>query len=357
MAKAVSLCLGPSLAYEINRSDLGDFCTHIRGVYVFSIGLFHHEVGRGWRVAAAALALSAALPAAAAAGDAVRIVSVDDSYDPSRTQPIAGRSGQAINFAADILDAKGVAQQRDLSQFSWSANDRDGDLCNAALPDACATGTSFQVTSYGVTFLVPDGAWSQIAVTVRANDATEVDAQGNPLVDTIIIQNSAAMPEVPATPVSDPQQYPNPSFDEDQAVSGYGNWVTVDNDTYFVPNTYLVDNDPEWVPYRHGHWGWSDGDGWTWISYDPWGWVTDHYGTWRYHDTYGWVWHKFAERRYEAAVVTWLHSGASASAAPIAPAGRPALSTATGLATSLQWATDSQNILAILASPLSIAAR
>ena len=38
--------------------------------------------------------------------------------------------------------------------------------------------------------------------------------------------------------------------------------------------------DPDWVPYRAGHWMWQDPWGWSWVSAEPWGWAPYHYGRW-----------------------------------------------------------------------------
>ena len=36
----------------------------------------------------------------------------------------------------------------------------------------------------------------------------------------------------------------------------------------------------DWVPYRHGHWGYVAPWGWTWIDAAPWGFAPFHYGRW-----------------------------------------------------------------------------
>jgi len=47
--------------------------------------------------------------------------------------------------------------------------------------------------------------------------------------------------------------------------------------------------DPEWSPYRFGHWGWIAPWGWTWIDDQPWGFAPSHYGRWVMIDDH-WAW-------------------------------------------------------------------
>jgi hypothetical protein len=47
--------------------------------------------------------------------------------------------------------------------------------------------------------------------------------------------------------------------------------------------------DPEWSPYRFGHWSWIDPWGWTWIDDQPWGFAPSHYGRWAMIDDH-WAW-------------------------------------------------------------------
>jgi uncharacterized protein DUF6600 len=47
--------------------------------------------------------------------------------------------------------------------------------------------------------------------------------------------------------------------------------------------------DPEWSPYRFGHWSWMTPWGWTWIDDRPWGFAVSHYGRWALIDEH-WAW-------------------------------------------------------------------
>ena len=50
-----------------------------------------------------------------------------------------------------------------------------------------------------------------------------------------------------------------------------------------------TETDPDWAPYRNGHWVYEPYWGWTWVSYDDWGWAPYHYGRWMNIDG-GWGW-------------------------------------------------------------------
>lgn len=66
----------------------------------------------------------------------------------------------------------------------------------------------------------------------------------------------------------------------------YGDWRTVDSyGAVWVPSHV----DPDWAPYRFGHWAWVEPWGWTWIDDAPWGFAPFHYGRW-VHYGYGWAW-------------------------------------------------------------------
>ena len=60
------------------------------------------------------------------------------------------------------------------------------------------------------------------------------------------------------------------------AVASTGDWATSSEygQVWYPP----VDRD--WVPYRHGHWGFVAPWGWTWIDDAPWGFAPAHYGRW-----------------------------------------------------------------------------
>jgi len=105
--------------------------------------------------------------------------------------------------------------------------------------------------------------------------------------------------------------YQGSQFDPHSALNGMGQWVTIGDQSYFVPNnSQIADTDGEdWAPYQRGYWSYDQEQSWTWVSYEPWGWVTDHYGIWRHHQTHGWIWLPFHDRRYVPHTVTWFDEG------------------------------------------------
>lgn len=104
-------------------------------------------------------------------------------------------------------------------------------------------------------------------------------------------------------------QYPAPTFDPNIAVDGQGRWIIIDGVRYWSHYTYVVDQNDEWTPYQNGYWSWSEGYGYTWVSYDPWGWATEHYGVWRHHGVYDWMWLPFDDHHYEPSCVTFFDNG------------------------------------------------
>ena len=69
-------------------------------------------------------------------------------------------------------------------------------------------------------------------------------------------------------------------------LDNHGTWSEVpDYGPVWRPN----ETDPDWAPYRNGHWVYEPYWGWTWVSYDDWGWAPYHYGRWMYVDG-GWGW-------------------------------------------------------------------
>jgi hypothetical protein len=88
--------------------------------------------------------------------------------------------------------------------------------------------------------------------------------------------------------------------------------------------------DPEWAPYRIGHWSWMSPWGWTWIDDQPWGFAPSHYGRWALiDDHWAWVPGGFAAHPvYAPAVVAFLGTpgiglssadGAAVAWFPLAP--------------------------------------
>ena len=93
----------------------------------------------------------------------------------------------------------------------------------------------------------------------------------------------------------------------------YGDWVSHDGDYVFVP----VIDDRNWQPYRHGHWVYARGYGWTWVSDERFGWATYHYGRWGFDDEIGWYW--VPGTRWAPAWVSWRRSGDHVAWAPLPP--------------------------------------
>jgi hypothetical protein len=69
--------------------------------------------------------------------------------------------------------------------------------------------------------------------------------------------------------------------------------------------------DPEWAPYRLGHWTWLSGWGYTWVDLAPWGYAPFHYGRWAYiAGRWGWCPGAFVARPLWApALVAWYGGG------------------------------------------------
>jgi hypothetical protein len=75
-----------------------------------------------------------------------------------------------------------------------------------------------------------------------------------------------------------------------EELDAYGAWSYA-NDYGWIwqPHVTIINNYPNWAPYRHGYWTWCPPYGWTWVGYEPWGWAPYHYGRWVYHNNY-WAW-------------------------------------------------------------------
>ena len=98
-------------------------------------------------------------------------------------------------------------------------------------------------------------------------------------------------------------------------LADHGDWIDFDGDYVFVP----VVSDPDWRPYREGHWIYARGHGWTWVSDEPFGWATYHYGRWGFDEEIGWYW--IPGTRWAPAWVSWRRSGDHVAWAPLPPAG------------------------------------
>lgn len=89
-------------------------------------------------------------------------------------------------------------------------------------------------------------------------------------------------------------------------------------------------SEPDWAPYRFGHWSWLAPWGWTWIDDQRWGFAPSHYGRWALiHEHWAWLPGSFVERpAYAPAVVAFLgtpgvglssEDGATIAWFPLAP--------------------------------------
>jgi hypothetical protein len=96
-------------------------------------------------------------------------------------------------------------------------------------------------------------------------------------------------------------------------LADHGDWVNYDGAYVFVP----VVTDPDWRPYREGHWVYARGYGWTWVSDEPFGWATYHYGRWGFAQEIGWYW--VPGTKWAPAWVSWRRSGDHVAWAPLPP--------------------------------------
>jgi hypothetical protein len=131
-----------------------------------------------------------------------------------------------------------------------------------------------------------------------------------------------AAPPVPAAQPLQPTVAPPPNdlnisyFYE--ALSPYGNWISVDGTWYWQPSAATLDAD--WAPYcSRGHWVYTDW-GWEWSSGYTWGWAPFHYGRWLRHPARGWVW--APDRVWGPAWVSWRSSDDYFGWAPLPPRAR-----------------------------------
>jgi hypothetical protein len=74
---------------------------------------------------------------------------------------------------------------------------------------------------------------------------------------------------------------------------------------------YPSNVDPDWAPYRNGHWAYVQPWGWTWIDDQPWGFAPFHYGRWVQIDgRWGWApGRSEAEPVYAPALVAFIGGG------------------------------------------------
>jgi uncharacterized protein DUF6600 len=98
-------------------------------------------------------------------------------------------------------------------------------------------------------------------------------------------------------------------------LADHGDWINFEGNYVFVP----VVSDPDWRPYREGHWIYASSYGWTWVSDEPFGWATYHYGRWGFDEEIGWYW--IPGTRWAPAWVSWRRSGDHVAWAPLPPGG------------------------------------
>lgn len=244
----------------------------------------------------------------------VHIVSVNSDYNPTHADELEVEPGSNVNLMADLLDpnrgfAPISASDEDFVWQGYNGSDSGAtiDVCDASLLSDCFLSSNFRTTDYGVSYQVPWDIGEYITIRVRSLNPTASPGS----YDRIILHNRFYHPQMPyVAPVSvviDPTQYSYPSFSNQLALAGQGQWVTIHDVSYFRPNKFTIGDGEDWTPYRNGYWSWVEGDGLTWVSYDPWGWLTDHYGVWRLSETYGWVWLPFTERHYVPHAVSFFY--------------------------------------------------
>jgi hypothetical protein len=260
-----------------------------------------------WTDPATSMSLQNVAPPVFSGGDLIKVTSINGVYDPNQNKTKFVHPGDLISLAADLFDTGYNPQNAYADNFSWKASDGKP-ACNGYDQTDCLLTTNFSANDYGVSYYTPYANWQKITITV--NDSVDSIADnGNP--DVITLYNVDYTPGAqPALfVITDPSMYTYGTMNYDYALAGQGRWVYIDGYRYFAPTTYVVEDEIEWVPYRHGYWNYVDGDGFTWVSYDPWGWVTDHYGEWRYHGVYGWIWSPFDDFHYERATATFYYDG------------------------------------------------
>jgi hypothetical protein len=96
-------------------------------------------------------------------------------------------------------------------------------------------------------------------------------------------------------------------------LSPYGEWVE-DSNYGYVWSPYGID--AEWRPYTHGHWVYTDDDGWLWVADEEWGWGPYHYGRW-FVSSGRWLWVPGTE--WAPAWCSWRNGGGYIGWAPLPP--------------------------------------
>jgi hypothetical protein len=249
--------------------------------------------------------------------EAVKIIDVNQSNQIPSPLQLDVHPGDVVSISADVVKTGGDCQvpagcpeNKPIEEFIWSSDGNPNTECNPGQNGDCLSNSGFQLHSDGVHYYVPYNMGPQIQITVRDNTVPNST-------DVLALRNARTMANAtpPTTVVTQPADYQYKEFNSNYALAGMGRWVVVMGDRYWVPYAHEAD----WIPYRHGYWTMVNGQGWTWVSYDPWGWYTDHYGIWRHHVTFGWVWSPFAEPVYHPATVTWVYTSGGIGWYPFFP--------------------------------------
>jgi hypothetical protein len=99
-----------------------------------------------------------------------------------------------------------------------------------------------------------------------------------------------------------------------ESLAPYGQWSTHPRwGEVWIP----ADVQPDWAPYRDGHWAYSDEWGWYWLSDEDFGWITYHYGRWILDADLGWIWIPGSE--WGPAWVSWRRGDDAVGWAPMPP--------------------------------------
>jgi Family of unknown function (DUF6600) len=109
-------------------------------------------------------------------------------------------------------------------------------------------------------------------------------------------------------------QYAPPRINFYDAMSDYGNWVSVQPFGQ-VWRPYV---DAGWRPYVNGHWV-NTRYGLTWSGYEPWAWAGYHYGNWIYTRDFGWAW--IPGYDWHPGRVAWSQGSGTIGWSPLPPNG------------------------------------
>ena len=123
-------------------------------------------------------------------------------------------------------------------------------------------------------------------------------------------------------------------FYSSPSLRSHGRWANIEG---YGPCWQPAEVSAGWRPYTDGRWGYSEDDGYTWISNEDWGWATYHYGRWTRLRDRGWFW--VPGRVWAPAWVSWRYSDSYAGWAPLPPVAVFSFSTGIG-----RWADSSYGI-------------